>query len=104
MATTPKLVEVPGSHREPLVGATRLGRAEPTERVEVTVLLRGPSGTAASVPDAAKSPRLSIEELEAKMNGLEPVVPMRQTFYGAAEIGFADSAGNIVIFSMQSGY
>jgi uncharacterized glyoxalase superfamily protein PhnB len=46
----------------------------------------------------------NIEELEAMMNGLEPVIPMRQTFYGAAEIGFADSAGNIVIFSMQSGY
>jgi hypothetical protein len=29
---------------------------------------------------------------------------MRQTFYGAAEIGFADPAGNVVIFSMSSGY
>src|SRR5689334_17081002 len=46
----------------------------------------------------------NIEELEAKMNGLEPVIPMRQTFYGAAEIGFADPAGNVVIFSMQAGY
>jgi uncharacterized glyoxalase superfamily protein PhnB len=46
----------------------------------------------------------NIEELETKMAGLEPVVPMRQTFYGAAEIGFADPAGNVVIFSMNAGY
>lgn len=46
----------------------------------------------------------NIEELEAKMGGLEPVIPMRQTFYGAAEIGFADPAGNVVIFAMYSGY
>jgi uncharacterized glyoxalase superfamily protein PhnB len=46
----------------------------------------------------------NIEELEAKMAGLEPVIPMRQTFYGAAEIGFADPAGNVVIFAMYSGY
>jgi uncharacterized glyoxalase superfamily protein PhnB len=46
----------------------------------------------------------NIEELEAKMNGLEPVIPMRQTFYGAAEIGFSDPAGNVVIFAMQAGY
>ena len=46
----------------------------------------------------------NIEELEAKMAGLEPVVAMRQTFYGAAEIGFADPAGNVVIFSMHAGY
>jgi len=46
----------------------------------------------------------NIEELEAKMAGIEPVIPMRQTFYGAAEIGFADPAGNVVIFSMHSGY
>jgi uncharacterized glyoxalase superfamily protein PhnB len=46
----------------------------------------------------------NIEELESKMAGLEPVIPMRQTFYGAAEIGFADPAGNVVIFSMSSGY
>ena len=46
----------------------------------------------------------NIEQLEAKMDGLEPVIPMRQTFYGAAEIGFADPAGNVVIFAMHSGY
>jgi uncharacterized glyoxalase superfamily protein PhnB len=46
----------------------------------------------------------NIEQLEAKMDGLEPVIPMRQTFYGAAEIGFADPAGNVVIFAMSSGY
>jgi uncharacterized glyoxalase superfamily protein PhnB len=46
----------------------------------------------------------NIEDLEGKMAGLEPVIPMRQTFYGAAEIGFADPAGNVVIFAMSSGY
>ena len=46
----------------------------------------------------------NLEELEAKMAGVEPVIPMRQTSYGAAEIGFADHAGNVVVFSMHSGY
>ena len=46
----------------------------------------------------------NIEEVEKAMQGLEPVVPMRQTSYGAAEIGFREPAGNLILFSMQSGY
>ena len=46
----------------------------------------------------------NIEEVERVMKGLEPVVPMRQTAYGAAEIGFREPAGNLVVFAMQSGY
>ncbi|HVW83500.1 MAG TPA: VOC family protein [Bryobacteraceae bacterium] len=46
----------------------------------------------------------NIEEIEAKMEGLEPVIPLRQMSYGAAEIGYREPAGNVVIFAMQAGY
>ena len=46
----------------------------------------------------------NIEEVEKAMNGVDVVVPMRQTNYGAAEIGFREPAGNLILFSMQSGY
>jgi len=46
----------------------------------------------------------NIEEIETSMADLEPAIPMRQTTYGAAEIGFREPAGNVVIFNMQAGY
>lgn len=46
----------------------------------------------------------NIEEIERAMESVEPVVPMRQTSYGAAEIGFREPGGNVVLFAMQSGY
>ncbi len=46
----------------------------------------------------------NLEEIESAMAGLEPVVPMRQTSYGAAELAYADPAGNVIIFSMNAGY
>jgi hypothetical protein len=46
----------------------------------------------------------NIEDIEQRMKGVEPVIPMRQTQYGAAEIGYREPAGNVVVFAMQAGY
>jgi hypothetical protein len=40
-----------------------------------------------------------LGQVESKLKGERQVMPRRKTFYGAAEIGYADPAGNIVIFS-----
>lgn len=46
----------------------------------------------------------NIEELESRMSDLTPVIPVRETSYGSAEVGYADPAGNVIIFRMQAGY
>jgi uncharacterized glyoxalase superfamily protein PhnB len=82
------------------------------ERSGVEVMYQSKASLSADLPQLAGKGESAvlymqvenIEDLEARMAGLEPVIPMRQTFYGAAEIGFADPAGNVVIFSMQAGY
>lgn len=98
-----KTTEVPNEGRLGFVILNRGG---------VDVMYQSTASLASDLPQLAGSGRRgvlymeveNIEELEARMAGLEPVIPMRQTFYGAAEIGFADPAGNVVIFAMQSGY
>jgi hypothetical protein len=46
MAEAGSRIEVPGSHRVPLPGARKGAPADPNERVEVSVLLRRPAGSA----------------------------------------------------------
>ena len=41
----------------------------------------------------------SIDEIENALAGIEPLVPRRQTFYGATEICVQDPAGNIIGFA-----
>ena len=43
----------------------------------------------------------SIDEIEKALAGIEPVVPRRETFYGATEIFVQDPAGNIVGFAQM---
>jgi hypothetical protein len=40
-----------------------------------------------------------LAQVERKLEGERLVMPRRKTFYGASEAGYADPAGNIVIFS-----
>jgi hypothetical protein len=40
-----------------------------------------------------------LAQLARKLQGERLVMPERTTFYGAKEVGYADPAGNIVIFS-----
>ena len=41
----------------------------------------------------------NLAQAEKKLEGERLVMPKRKTFYGAMEVGYADAAGNIVIFS-----
>ena len=41
----------------------------------------------------------SIDEIENALAGIVPLVPRRQTFYGATEIFVQDPAGNIIGFA-----
>ena len=43
-----------------------------------------------------------LAQVESKLVGERLVMPRRKTFYGATEIGYADPAGNIVIFSQHA--
>jgi predicted enzyme related to lactoylglutathione lyase len=40
-----------------------------------------------------------LAQVERKLQGERLIMPKRKTFYGATEIGYADPAGNIVLFS-----
>src|SRR4051794_6668639 len=40
-----------------------------------------------------------LAQVESRLSGERLVMPRRKTFYGATEAGYADPAGNIVIFS-----
>ena len=78
----------------------------------IEVMYQSKASVAADLPQLAGHGRRgvlyleveNIEEIESKMAGIEPAIPMRQTSYGAAEIGFADPAGNVIIFAMFAGY
>jgi kumamolisin len=67
---------VPGSHREPVPGARKVGAAKPDERVEVTVLVRPRSGGGVSLDELAAQPpgkreHLTREQL-AELEGADP--------------------------------
>ena len=40
-----------------------------------------------------------LAQVESQLKGERLIMPRRKTFYGATEAGYADPAGNIVIFS-----
>ena len=40
-----------------------------------------------------------IEEIVEKLKGVEVIIPLRKTFYGAHEIGVREPAGNVIIFA-----
>jgi uncharacterized glyoxalase superfamily protein PhnB len=44
----------------------------------------------------------SIDEIEKRLEGIEPVVPKRTTFYGAKEIGVREPGGYVVVFAEHS--
>ncbi len=81
MNKTEKRVEVRGSHRHPLANAQSVGRADPGEYVEVTVLLRRRPGTAVPATLGMKgAPTLSIEELEAQQGAAPADVKAVEAF------------------------
>jgi uncharacterized glyoxalase superfamily protein PhnB len=44
----------------------------------------------------------SLEAVEARLKDLTPVVPKRQTFYGATEIGVREPGGSLVMFAQHA--
>ena len=78
-----------GSERQPLPGAKSVGKADPTERLEVSVLLRRRSGTALTehvkkLASRAKSDRhLSREEFERQFGADNADMAAVKKFAGA---------------------
>ncbi|MBI1896201.1 MAG: hypothetical protein HYZ57_15575 [Acidobacteria bacterium] len=46
----------------------------------------------------------SLAETMDQLAGIEPVVPLRETDYGAAEVFYREPGGNVVGFTMKAGY
>ena len=82
------------------------------QRDGVEVMYQTHASIAADVPAAvpqgdARSVGLylGVDDLEAvirALDGVEPVVPRRRTFYGADEIGWREPGGHVVLFARQA--
>jgi hypothetical protein len=44
----------------------------------------------------------ALSDVESRLQGELLVMPMRKTFYGSTELGYADPCGNIVVFAEHS--
>lgn len=99
----------------------RLGFEKTTEvpegdRLGFVILQKGPvqimyqtrASVESDVPELADSPMrgtflfITVDDLDAierALEGIEPVVPRRQTFYGADELIVREPAGNVVTFA-----
>ena len=44
----------------------------------------------------------NIDDVEAKLRDVQKVIPRRDTFYGATEVGVRDPAGYVMCFSQHS--
>lgn len=94
-----KTVEVPHGDRLGFVILAREGAQVMYQTVasvedDVPVLAHDPRGTTFLF--------LEVEELDAvaaALEGVEPVVPRRETFYGADELIVRDPAGHVVTFA-----
>jgi uncharacterized glyoxalase superfamily protein PhnB len=42
-----------------------------------------------------------INDIEKKLNGVQKVIPRRETFYGATEVGVRDPGGFVMCFSQH---
>ncbi|HWJ36816.1 MAG TPA: hypothetical protein VNR70_16235 [Steroidobacteraceae bacterium] len=40
-----------------------------------------------------------LTEVENQLRGERLIMPRRTTFYGSTEIGYADPAGNVIVFA-----
>ena len=74
----------------------------------VELMYQSRASMAEDIPPLARDPAgpsflfLVVEDLdavEAALEGVEPVVPRRQTFYGADELIVRDPAGHVVTFA-----
>jgi uncharacterized glyoxalase superfamily protein PhnB len=61
---------------------------------DIAVLAREPRGPTYLFLEVA-----SIDDIVGRMRGIEPVHPLRKTFYGATELVVREPGGHIVIFA-----
>jgi hypothetical protein len=71
------------SVREDLIAASADPSAFPTTPQQTTLYLE--------VSD--------LDAIESQLQGERLILPRRKTFYGALEVGFADPAGNVIVFA-----
>jgi uncharacterized glyoxalase superfamily protein PhnB len=96
-----KLVEVPEGSRLGFVilakdGVEVMYQSRDSVRSDVPALADAPAGSSLYIEVS------DIEAVERAVQGVEIVVPRRQTFYGADEIGVREPGGNVVMFAQPS--
>lgn len=82
------------------------------KRGDVEIMYQTRESVAGDIPPLADSPMrgsflfVEVEDLDAvehALQGVEPVVPRRTTFYGADELIVREPAGNVVTFGRMGG-
>jgi len=96
-----KAVEVPEGSRLGFVilvkdGVEVMYQSRASVRNDVPALADTPAGTSLYIEVS------DIAAVERAVQGIEVVVPRRQTFYGADEIGVREPGGNLVMFAQPS--
>ena len=80
----------------------------------VEIMYHTRAGVARDLPDLANAPVPgstilhvqvdNLDDYEQRLDGIEPVICMRETSYGSAEIYVREPAGNIIAFAVAAGY
>ncbi|HEX6617612.1 MAG TPA: hypothetical protein VF046_15010 [Gemmatimonadales bacterium] len=96
-----KVVEVPEGSRLGFVilakdGVEVMYQSRDSVRNDVPALADSPAGSSLYIEVS------DIESVERAVQGIDIVVPRRQTFYGADEIGVREPGGNVVMFAQPS--
>jgi uncharacterized glyoxalase superfamily protein PhnB len=96
-----KVVEVPEGNRLGFVILTRDGvevmyQSRDSVRNDIPALADTPPGATLYIEVS------DIAAVERAVEGMEVVVPRRQTFYGADEIGVREPGGNVVLFGQPA--
>ena len=78
----------------------------------VELMYQTRASVAADIPPLGQTPMggtflfIEVEDVDAverALDGIEPVVPRRKTFYGADEVVVREPCGNVVIFAQMAG-
>jgi uncharacterized glyoxalase superfamily protein PhnB len=96
-----KVVEVPEGDRLGFVILTRDGvevmyQSRDSVRNDIPALADTPPGATLYIEVS------DVSAVERAIEGMEVVVPRRQTFYGADEIGIREPGGNVVLFAQPA--
>ena len=96
-----KVVEVPEGNRLGFVILTRDGvevmyQRRDSVRNDIPALADTPPGATLYIEVS------DVAAVERAVEGTEVVVPRRQTFYGADEIGVREPGGNVVLFAQPA--